>query len=85
MFYKQNYVLVCFLTFQYLIIVKRLLTNIYWAFQHIFSYNIENWVWTRTLASPCCMLQVLLLHRRSLIFSYDCPQQRCHIADIEIR
>ena len=25
-------------------------------FLQLFYYNIENWVWTRALAAPCCML-----------------------------
>ena len=24
-----------------------------------FNFNIENWVWTRTLAAPCCLLSDL--------------------------
>ena len=28
-------------------------------FPYIFNYNIENWVWTRTLAAPCCLLSGL--------------------------
>ena len=29
------------------------------GFFHTFNYNIENWVWTRTLAAPCCLLSGL--------------------------
>ena len=32
----------------------------YWTFStQLLNYNIENWVWTRTLDAPCCMLSGL--------------------------
>ena len=36
----------------------------FWVgFSYIYSdYNIENWVWTRTLAALCCMQSLALLH-----------------------
>ena len=53
----------------------------YWAFQHMFSYNIENWVWTRTLASSCCMLQVFKITSvsRLCVFFKQCRVSRYRI------
>ena len=36
-----------------------ILLNIFIGLFHTVNYNIENWVWTRTLAALCCMLKGL--------------------------
>ena len=58
----------------------------YWAFSYIYSdYNIENWVWTRTLAALCCILKGLASSSENMwTSSCDYPQQTRFSADTEI-